>query len=309
MLNKKAKSSYHDLIGKQGKAKVQADYTKVDKQGKHTLKPDSKHKVANPSQASSNPNFRENELEIKNENSSKRIDETEVDTVNHIVQGKSDPKSESLVEKESLKDLAKSKPRLDQIKKLNHQGSQSQLISKRIEITRLSKDKGNPEYSAIKNNRYIDQSGDHKRGKFRRNRNTYKKKLIFFTVVFCFLVATGFGLSFLPVPMMTSSVKTTLTFTDRIVGFSSDVKLIYFVFLESIVSKQDVLVNGVALFAQLMTKISNSNNYISQNIGSIPSGFSSFGSSVKDLIFNNMCEVLLKQKHRISSKLFITVRL
>lgn len=291
---------------KSSKSKKEPDYSKANDQDRDTLRPQGSKQSDQVQRSSA---YLENEIELRLENSTKRIEESEMGTTNVYPLMKSDPKLDSNPEKESLKDTLREEAKVQKIRKLNHAGSQSIVMSKRIEITRLNKELNSKELTPGRHKKLSDEEEAHRRGKFRRSRSSYKKNLILWTTVVCFLLVLGFALTMLPVPVMTTSAESVIDFMDQIVEFSSDIKLIYFVFIESMVNRKDILYNDRMIFAELMTKISNSNNYISENIGDVPSDFSSFGAGLKDLLFKNMCEVLLLPKHGISSKLFLIIRL
>ena len=217
-----------------------------------------------------------------------------------------DAKQGPHVEKEQL---PTAHPNLAKLKEDKNSGSQSLVVSKRIDVKKISKDKGlKDDQTKIFKGDSTDESG-FKGRKFRRNNNSKKKKLTASSLVVVLAVLIAFTLSMIPVPVMTTSIRKSLELLDTLVSFSTDVRMAYFTFLESLATRQQVIIDGQPFFPRLAVKVSGSHNQINQNIDSIPTDFADFQSYTKKALQGNVCTELLEPKHSITSKSMLIRRL
>lgn len=186
-------------------------------------------------------------------------------------------------------------------------GNSSSTSQKRIEITKVNKDKSKDDPSnRIFRRESPDEEGSSRSRRLRKNKNSQKRKLIVYSIIVVLVLIICFTLSMIPVPLKTDSVKRSLEFIDTMVSFSMDVKMAYFVFLESMVNKKAIIVDGQPIFGQLAVKVSDLHNQMAQKIDSIPQDFNSYQTYVKQVMLENACTQLLEPKYGITSRLRLT---
>lgn len=227
----------------------------------------------------------------------KRPDDHELAT-NYAPPSKNhDKQSDRLLETEQFKD----NPSLIDINKNHHSEFQPLIIPKKSEAIKIINVKSKKGDSDKIDKTDSPEDEELKNRKFRRNKNSNNTKSVIYSISFAFILIICFGLSMIPVPIMTSSVRSSLEFINTFVSFSSDVKMAYFTFLHSIVTREAVNTNGVLLFTDLSIKISNAQNKIVQDIETIPDDFESFKNFIKIVLLEDICANVLQPKHSITS--------